>query len=183
VRVRLDPLALGFWLEEVRKKLSLLLIGCCLDGNALLSMYATDPAPWLAIQANSEQRQPLYLGLTPRDLALNGSGKPIPKIPSLPLIMKVRAEQFLIQIKVVLAERGLVSLNTLTYLELWPVLDDFGQLTWSISRWRTSNSSWCWLNAEWFNFTTSSFSSNIKHRWLSPSFSKSRYTLIFFIHC
>jgi hypothetical protein len=118
-----------------------------------LSTYATDPAPWLSIQANSEQRQPLYLGFTPHDLVFNGSGKPKPKIPSLPLFMKVLAEHFFSQVEIVLVKKGFVTLDTTVYLEVWPILNDIGQLTWSISRWKTPNLPWRWLNNNWFNYS------------------------------
>src|SRR4051812_23980526 len=37
-----------------------------------LSSYAHDPAPWSHIEANSDQRQPQYLGATPRQMAVLG---------------------------------------------------------------------------------------------------------------
>ena len=40
------------------------------SGRELLSTYVTNKRPWLDLPANSEQRQPLYLGATPRELEL-----------------------------------------------------------------------------------------------------------------
>jgi len=111
-----------------------------------LAALATDPAPWLHLEANSLQRSPVYLGSTPRELALRLA--PVDGgVAKLPATSKSLGE---VQLKGIyqclLSKKFIRSTQTLT-VESWPVRDDRGRLTWAYARWRTSSSSpWRWLS-------------------------------------
>ena len=113
---------------------------------ASLAALATDPSPWLHLEANSLQRSPVYMGSTPRELALRLT--PVDgKVAKLPATLKALGE---LQIKGIrqslIAKKWITSKQTLT-LEAWPVRDDRGRLTWAFARWRVSSASpWRWLS-------------------------------------
>jgi hypothetical protein len=57
------------------------------------------------IPSNSEQRQPFYIGLNPRQLSLKSSPASIPSHPELPNVLKTHGEYFLHEmVKVVRTE-------------------------------------------------------------------------------
>ena len=100
-----------------------------------LADHVKDRTPWLRLEANSEQRQPVYLGLTPLELAL----KSPPDQAKLPAYVRVNAEK---QVRHVLRSLGSASAQ----IEFWPVRDDEGMLTLALARWRTSpGARWAWL--------------------------------------
>lgn len=110
-----------------------------------LSVFATDPSPWLHLEANSLQRSPVYLGSTPRELAL-GLAPVDGGVAKLPATAKSLAE---LQLKGIyqrlVAAKTITSKQTLT-VESWPVRDDRGRLTWAFARWRVgSTNPWRWL--------------------------------------
>jgi hypothetical protein len=111
-----------------------------------LASLATDPAPWLHLEANSLQRSPVYLGSTPRELALRLT--PVDGgVTRLPASVKDLAE---LQLKGIyqslVAKKTITAKQTLT-VESWPVRDDRGRLTWAYARWRVSSTSpWRWLS-------------------------------------
>ena len=110
-----------------------------LAAAGLLSSYANDPAPWLRLEANSDQRQPLYLGLSPRELQL---GLPPLARPRLWASLQGRGERQFAEV----ARRAGKSANAVE-LEAWPVQDDTGRLTWSIARLRAGQKDpWRWLS-------------------------------------
>jgi hypothetical protein len=113
---------------------------------ASLAALATDAAPWLHLEANSLQRSPLYLGSTPRELAL-GLSPADGGVATLPASLKALGELQLKGIRQSLvAKKTITSKQTLT-VEAWPIRDDRGRLTWAFARWRTSASSpWRWLS-------------------------------------
>lgn len=111
-----------------------------------LASLAKDPAPWLHLEANSLQRSPVYLGSTPRELAL-GLTPVDGGVTRLPASVKDLAE---LQLKGIyqslLAKKTITAKQTLT-VESWPVRDDRGRLTWAYARWRVSSTSpWRWLS-------------------------------------
>jgi len=113
---------------------------------ASLAALATDASPWLHLEANSLQRSPIYLGSTPRELAL-GLSPADGGVATLPASLKTLGELQLKGIRQSLvAKKTITSKQTLT-VEAWPIRDDRGRLTWSFARWRTSATSpWRWLS-------------------------------------
>lgn len=110
-----------------------------------LAALATDPTPWLHLEANSLQRSPTYLGSTPRELAL-GLTPVDGGVARLPATLKTLV---VLQLKGIyqslVAKKMITSQQTLT-VESWPMRDDRGRLSWAYARWRTSSSNpWRWL--------------------------------------
>ena len=111
-----------------------------------LAALATDPSPWLHLEANSLQRSPIYLGSTPRELAL-GLTPVDGGVATLPTTARALAQ---LQLKGIyqslVAKKTITSKQTLT-VESWPIRDDRGRVTWAYARWRVSSSSpWRWLS-------------------------------------
>ena len=112
-----------------------------------LATLATDATPWLHLEANSLQRSPLYLGSTPRELAL-GLSPADGGIAKLPATLKALGELQLKGIRQsLIAKKTITSKQTLT-VEAWPVRDDRGRLTWCFARWRVAaGDPWRWLSS------------------------------------
>jgi len=117
------------------------------DTGKNLAKFAKDPAPWLHMEANSEQRQPLYLGATPREIALR-------RLPAdrgqaiLYEVLRERGEAQMRQVRDALVSSGAMEKGSSVEFEMWPAPDDYGQLTWVIARWRLDRGrSWQRLNA------------------------------------
>jgi hypothetical protein len=105
----------------------------------LLTALVHEPRPWLRFEAGSEQRRPLYLGLTPLELSLGA--RPRSASPVLPAGLKALAE------KQIRSFRPAIPAKTFT-VEAWPTIDDLGQLSWTFARWReTAGGAWAWLDA------------------------------------
>jgi hypothetical protein len=105
-----------------------------------------DPAPWLHLAANSEQRQPVYVGMTPREIAMGIA--PVDRgALSLFRSLKECGERQAREIRKELSARWNLSGEDLI-LEAWPVRDDWGQLTWAFARWKREHGSWQWLDRE-----------------------------------
>jgi hypothetical protein len=97
------------------------------------------PDARLPQEANSEQRQPLHVGTSPREQLLLGRRA---QGPRLPLPLKVLAERQASQLLDKLKLRGEVD------IEAWPTQNDVGRLTWVMSRYRRGKDApWQWLNA------------------------------------
>lgn len=110
-------------------------------GTLLLSSFVTQPQPWLDLQANSEQRQPVYLGATPRELALRLSGRDGGRAV-LPESLRGLAER---KIRALARKLGESRIE----VEAWPAQDDQGKLIWAFARWRKSPSdSWQWVDSK-----------------------------------
>ncbi|MBL9006385.1 MAG: M28 family peptidase [Myxococcales bacterium] len=102
-----------------------------------LSQYVRDPAPWLSLKANSEQRQPVYLGSSPRELVL---GKAKSEYPLLQHPLQTLGISHVRHIAATLKETNLE-------FEAWPVLEWQGRQTWAFARWRkTGTTQWIWLS-------------------------------------
>jgi len=111
-----------------------------------LAALATDPAPWLHLEPNSLQRSPIYMGSTPRELAL-GLAPVDGGLAKLPAALKTLGE---LQLKGIqqslIAKKAITSKQTLT-VEAWPIRDDRARPTWAFARWRVSSTSpWRWLS-------------------------------------
>lgn len=111
-----------------------------------LTSFVEDPAPWLRRTADSEQRQPLYIGSTPREFCLGLTPKDAGKV-LLYEILRVRGEEQAGNIRNALVKKGGLSKDATLQLEAWPVRDEFGQLTWAFARWRQGRDMWKWLDA------------------------------------
>jgi hypothetical protein len=110
-----------------------------------LAALATDPAPWLHIEAGSEQRPPVYLGSRPREIALGlapaDGGEAV-----LPESLQALGERQLKNLWQQLAAKKLITAKTTITVEAWPVRDDRSRLTWAFARWRNSAADpWRWL--------------------------------------
>lgn len=90
-------------------------------------------------EANSEQRQPLHLGASPREQILNLR---VVTVPRLPLPLKTLGEHQALQLAEKLGARGELE------FEAWPTQNDAGRLTWVMSRHRRGKDApWQWLDA------------------------------------
>ena len=113
--------------------------------NESLAAYATDPAPWLHIEAGSEQRPPVYLGARPREMAL-GLEPADGGLPALPASLRALGERQLKNLWRQLSAKKLITAKAAITVEAWPTRDDRGRLTWTFARWRTALSDpWRWL--------------------------------------
>ena len=111
----------------------------------LLSSFVTDPAPWTRMEANSEQRHPMYLGRTARELAFDLPSRGTRTL-ALPEHLKALAERQVSALARSLPEAGR---DSRIEFELWPVLNDDGIRTWAIARWRSHpKEPWRWLRAD-----------------------------------
>ncbi len=111
----------------------------------LLSGFVTDPAPWTRMEANSEQRHPIYLGRTARELAFGLPSRGT-RSTVLPESLKALAER---QVRAVQAGSPDIPKGSRIEFELWPTLNDDGRLTWAIARWRDApDRPWRWLAAD-----------------------------------
>lgn len=106
----------------------------------------------VTLEANSEQRQPLHLGESPREQILRGKTAAIPRIPAplRPLAVHQALD--------VVSRLGRNAVAT--ELEVWPVQNDVGRLTWVFSRYRDvpaggvadgASSPWTWLRDDLYS--------------------------------
>jgi hypothetical protein len=107
----------------------------------LLSSFASQSAPWIAIQAQSEQRQPVYLGASPREMALglarDSAGRAV-----LPQALRDLAER---KLRTLSRKLGAPRFE----VEAWPTQNDEGQRTWAFARWRRdARAPWQWISPE-----------------------------------
>lgn len=111
-----------------------------------LADLATDPNPWLHLESNALLRSPIYLGSTPRELALRL--KPVDGgVAKLPTSLKdLGALQLKGIYQSLVAKKWITSKQTIT-VESWPIRDDRGRFTWAFARWRVSSTApWRWLS-------------------------------------
>ena len=104
----------------------------------------TDLATWSRIEANSEQRQPVYLGLTPRQMALGMAAGDAPAF--LPEAFR-RSGRSIFPWLSHAVRRPPAAARAPVSFEAWPVLDDEGRATWAVARWRVDREPWAWLDA------------------------------------
>ena len=117
-----------------------------LSSPASLAALARDAGPWLHLEANSLQRSPVYLGSTPRELAL-GHAPADGAVAKLPDSLRILGELQLKGIRQSLIAKKTIAGKAALTVEAWPIRDDRGRLTWVFARWRTDASSpWRWLS-------------------------------------
>ena len=97
--------------------------------------------------ANSEQRQPVYLGATPREMALKL--KPLDGgAPRLADSLRRSLEQQTRDLRRALIGLKKIRSSDVTEFEAWPVRDDLGELNWAYARWRPKGTvRWQWFDA------------------------------------
>ncbi len=104
------------------------------DTGKYLAKFARTPEPWLALPANSEQRQPLYLGSTPREIVYRimpqDGGRAV-----LYESLRISGENYMKLLRDALVKTGALAPGEPVEFEAWPVRDDYGQLTWAFGRW------------------------------------------------
>ena len=114
--------------------------------DLLLSAYVTDRKPWTHIEADSEQRQPVYFGKTPRDIAL-GLSRSATSV-ELPVYLMESGEFYVKALYGALRTRNHLGDNEDLSVEMWPARNDDGVLVWVLTRWRGSRDGiWRWLDA------------------------------------
>ena len=101
----------------------------CSDSE--LARCVTELKPWLKIEAGSEQRLPLFLEQTPREIVWDLPPSPKP----LPDQLNVTATNQAAVLRQALVRRGLIPSTATIYVESWPAMsDEAGLLTWSFAR-------------------------------------------------
>jgi hypothetical protein len=113
---------------------------------ASLAALATDARPWLHLEPNSLQRSPIYLGSTPRELALKLT--PVDgRVARLPATLKDLGELQLKGIRQSLIAKKVIANKQALTVEAWPIRDDRGRFTWCFARWRVAaDDPWRWLS-------------------------------------
>ncbi len=113
---------------------------------ASLAALATDARPWLHLEPNSLQRSPIYLGSTPRELALKLT--PVDgRVARLPATLKDLGELQLKGIRQSLIAKKVITSKQALTVEAWPIRDDRGRFTWCFARWRVAAADpWRWLS-------------------------------------
>ena len=153
-------------LAIIQSSCLLVLLSGCLAPDALrqgglatrpvagLHELVSDPSPWLHMPAYSEQAPPLYLGATPREMALGltptNGGQVL-----LPADLKALGERQTGLVHAGLVRAGRVKAGEEIELEAWLTTDDAGRQTWAMARWRPGSSSapgretgsrWRWID-------------------------------------
>ena len=120
---------------------------CSAERPDSLARFVRDPQPWLHAPANSEQRQPVYLGATPREIALKRrpvDGGKLCLVDSL----RGRLKEQTRELRRTLVGSGKIRTSAAVEFEAWPVRDDLGEPNWAYARWRPKgDASWRWLDA------------------------------------
>ena len=102
----------------------------------LLSSLVHEARPWRQWEPGSEQRPPVYVGLSPLELekGLPARGAMLPS--------RLRAEG-----EAVFAKAAAALPPGPVELEAWPVPDDYSAPSWQVSRWRAPGGEWRWLKS------------------------------------
>lgn len=117
------------------------------DTGKNLAKFVKDPSPWTHVTANSEQRRPVYLGSTPREMVFRTRPSDEGRA-SLYESMRRIGEAEALEVRDALVRSGAISKEDPVEFEVWPVEDARGQLTWAFARWRRGRGSpWQRLNA------------------------------------
>jgi hypothetical protein len=111
-----------------------------------LAALAADPSPWLHLEAESEQRPPLFLDATPREIALGPSGR-AGAGPSMPVALRSLGDAQARAVRSAITGARFAETAAIVELEAWPTMDDAGRLTWVFARWRIAGARWRWLDA------------------------------------
>lgn len=118
--------------------------------SSKLSSYATNPAPWLNISPNSEQRQPVYIGMTPREIALGLKPKDEGKL-LIHDFLKVYGNKQARSIYDALLKDKKIEKGVEIEVEGYPVRNDEGILTWAFYSWRVNESHYNFFDQKTFN--------------------------------
>jgi len=98
-----------------------------------------NPTPWVNPPGAGSQSFPLFLGASPREIALGLPRKALPEIPVRLRKLATTQAQWLRQ--------GL-EMDSVEF-EIWPALGGNGQLNWVFARWRrNADSEWHWLTGQ-----------------------------------
>ena len=119
----------------------------------LLSNISVGPTqPWRNIEAGSEQRNPVYIGATPRELEVERVAFKNPVMTeSLRRRGERQAQDVYRYLKAEFGHRGIE-------LEGWPVQNEEGERTWAFARWRVLGATeWLWLDHGDFRKKVESF--------------------------
>jgi len=112
-----------------------------------LARFVRDARPWLHLPANSEQRQPLYFGATPREIALKRQPADGGRLLLVDSLRSGFEEQAGVLRRILVGQRNIPS-STPVEFETWPVRDDLGEPNWAFARWRPRGDvHWQWLDA------------------------------------
>lgn len=110
-----------------------------------LSSVVSNPRPWLELAANSEQRQPVYLGLKPIELE---QPQTTSDRVSLPATLRDLARDQIRALRPAIERAHERARGAAIELEAWPVRDDAGRLGWAFARWRIARrAEWSWLDS------------------------------------
>jgi len=106
-----------------------------------LTELVANKKPWETIEANSEQRQPYYIGASPREFIIEKKQARYPSLPKETLAVLENQSQALLKN---------LGLNEAQF-EVWPFLSDLGDPNWAFARYRHAPSSkWIWLEtSDW----------------------------------
>lgn len=121
--------------------------GATADRPDSLARYAGGSINWLHVPANSEQRRPVFLGSTPREMALKLAPMDCGRLR---LVDSLRGhlEQQTRELRRALIGLKKIRPSEATEFEAWPVRDDLGELNWAYARWRPKGEAgWQWLDA------------------------------------
>jgi hypothetical protein len=113
---------------------------------ASLAVLATDASPWLHLEANSLQPSPLYLGSTPYELVF-GVRPADGGVAKLPATLKAIGDTQIKGIRQTMISKKIITAKQTLTLEVWPIREYRGRLTWAVARWRTSSANpWRWVD-------------------------------------
>ena len=116
-----------------------------------LADFAADPTPWLHIYGNSDQRQPSYYGLSPRQLeGLGTAAAPRSAVIVLNWFLQPLAAINAQQLRSTIAPNITASCGegaSAVWFEMWPSLNDYGRGVWVTPRWACAAAGpWVWLD-------------------------------------
>ncbi len=99
------------------------------------------------IEANSEQRQPLYLNITPLEIEMGVSSSMIAQIPE--PYRKIGEREIALFVSRLREQLRLSVVNSDSLeLEAWPTINDHGRQTWVFARYRVNSvDKWHWLDS------------------------------------
>ncbi|MFM8316320.1 MAG: M28 family metallopeptidase [Deltaproteobacteria bacterium] len=125
-----------------------------------LADLVRDKKPWETIEANSEQRQPYYIGATPREFLIQGKQATSPVLPT---FLKTLAER---QSQSILERLGVQEVQ----FEIWPYLTDQGDPNWVFARYReNSQAPWHWLKSNhWLKSENADLPVPALPQWINP---------------
>lgn len=120
---------------------------CSGDCPDSLARFVRDQRPWVHMPANSEQCQPVYLGATPREIAMGlqpVDGGTLRLVDSLRGRLKEQTRELRQEL---IKSKNIRNADVVEF-EAWPVRDDLGEPNWAYARWRPKGDvCWRWFDA------------------------------------